>query len=114
MQFTVDKLTKEEVRKLEEVLQRETQPSAVGGLFWVEIPERYLAPVQKAHRESCGPHYFAIEIGEDFISFEFLVRNFNRVRCDCISPATPEQKIFLLDLAKKLFALAGVKMERRG
>jgi len=114
MQFKVDKLSKDEVKRLEEVLQQKTRPSPLGGLFWIEIPFEKLAPVQKEHLKSCGPHYFAVELGEDFISFEFLVRNFNRVRCDCITPATPEQKLFLLDWAKRIFALAGVEMQGRG
>ncbi len=111
--FTVDKLNREEVLRLEEVLREKARPSPLGGLFWIEIPEEILAPVQKKHQKSCGPHYFAVEIGEDFISFEFLVRNLQRIRCDCISEATPAQKVFLLEKAKEIFALAGVEMQKR-
>jgi len=110
--FTVDKLKAEEISRLESILRQKAKPSPLGGLFWIEIPEEVLAPIQKKHAESCGPHYFAVEIGEDFISFEFLVRNFQRVRCECISPATPAQKVFLLELAKKIFSLAGVEMRK--
>ncbi len=110
--FTVDKLSPEEISRLESVLQQRAKPSPLGGLFWIEIPEEILAPIQKEHTHTCGPHYFAVEIGEDFISFEFLVRNFQRVRCDCISPATPAQKVFLLERAKEIFSLAGVEMQR--
>lgn len=114
MQFTVDKLKREEVKRLEEVLLKVTRPSPIGGLFWVEIPPEKLSPIQKEHQQSCGPHYFAVELGEDFISFEFLVRNFNRMRCDCIRPATPEQKLYLLEVAKRIFQMAGVEMQGRG
>ncbi|NPA49801.1 MAG: hypothetical protein GXO20_07440 [Thermodesulfobacteria bacterium] len=110
--FTVDRLSPEEISRLERVLKQKTQPSPLGGLFWIRIPEEVLAPVQKEHAQSCGPHYFAVEIGEDFISFEFLVRNFQRVRCSCMSPATPAQKVFLLELAKEIFRLAGVEMQK--
>lgn len=109
--FVVDALTKEEVRRLAQVLPQYTQPSPVDGLYWIPLPEEVLAPVQKAHVD-CQPHYLAVELGEDFISFEFLVRNFQRVRCDCICPATDPQKLFVLELAKKIFASAGVQMRR--
>ncbi len=109
--FSVDKLSKEEVKRLAEILPQFTKPSPLDGLFWIPIPEEILAPVQKAH-VSCQPHYFAVELGEDFISFDFLVRNFQRVRCDCITPATNQQKLFLLELAKRIFSAAGVEMKK--
>ncbi|OAG26703.1 hypothetical protein TH606_10930 [Thermodesulfatator autotrophicus] len=109
--FVVDNLNREEIAKLEKVLQEKTRPSPIGGLYWIEIPENILAPIQLKHKE-CGPHYFAVEIGENFISFEFLVRNFKSMRCECIAPATPAQKIFLLEKAKEIFTLAGVPFHR--
>ena len=109
--FLVDNLNPEEIKKLSSVLPQFTQPSPVEGLYWIPIPEEILAPIQKAHTH-CQPHYFAVELGEDFISFEFLVRNFHRVRCDCIAPATNQQKLFLLELAKKIFEKAGVSMRK--
>ncbi len=109
--FSVDHLSKEEVSRLAKALPEFTKPSPLDGLFWVPIPEEILSPVQRAH-VSCQPHYFAVELGEDFISFDFLVRNFQRIRCDCIAPATNQQKLFLLELAKKIFATAGVEMRK--
>ncbi|WP_022852542.1 hypothetical protein [Thermodesulfatator atlanticus] len=109
--FTVDKLSREEVAKLKEVLDNFAKVSPIGGLYWIEIPEEFLAPIQKKHRE-CAPHYFAVELGEDFISFEFLVRNFASLRCECIAPATAQQRVFLLEMAKKIFSLAGVPMQK--
>ncbi len=109
--FVVDPLTQEEIRRLAQVLPQYTKPSSIEGLYWIPLPEEFLAPVQKEHKD-CQPHYLAVELGEDFISFEFLVRNFQRVRCDCICPATNPQKLFILELAKKIFASAGIPLKR--
>ncbi len=109
--FSVENLDKDEVRRLREALKAFTKPSPIEGLFWIPIPEEVLAPIQRGH-VSCQPHYFAVELGEDFISFDFLVRNFQRIRCDCITLANNQQKLFLLNLAKKIFEAAGVKMRK--
>ncbi len=107
----IDKLTKEEIFRLKEVLPHFTQPAVVDDVYWIPIPEELLTPIQLKHKE-CQPHYFAVEVGENFLNFEFLARTFQRVRCACMAPATPEQKLFLMELAKKIFTAAGVEIRR--
>ncbi len=108
--FVVDKLTQEELKRLREAVSNFAHPGALDDIFWIPIPEHLLTPIQAAHKE-CQPLFFAIEFGENFISFEFLARTHHRVRCDCISPATPQQKVYLLEIAKKIFQTANVEMK---
>ncbi len=108
--FVVDHLKKDELKRLRSIIKDFAYPSALDDIFWIPIPEHLLTPTQAAHKE-CQPHFFAVEFGQDFISFEFLARTHQRVRCDCISPATPQQKVYLLELAKEIFAKAKVRMK---
>ncbi len=107
----IDGLCQEELERIKTVLPKFSQPALIDDIYWIPIPERLLTPTQLEHKE-CQPHFFAVEIGEDFVSFEFLARTHQRVRCACISPATPEQKVFLMQIAQEIFSAAGVEMKR--
>ncbi|MBI4766129.1 MAG: hypothetical protein HY787_16275 [Deltaproteobacteria bacterium] len=100
-QFLVDEIPRRQMEEIEVYLKEKTVSSGMKEIFWLEIPERLLSPVQEEHK-ACGPHYLAIETGQDFIKFEFLVRCRNRLRCDCVQYATPPQETYLMDFAHTL------------
>ncbi len=108
--FIVDKLSQKKLERLREAANNFAKPGALNDIFWIPIPEHLLTPTQAAHKE-CQPFFFAIEFGEDFVSFEFLARTHHRIRCECIAPATPPQRVYLLEVAKKIFKKAQVEMK---
>jgi hypothetical protein len=100
-QFLVDEIPHRQIEAIEDYLKKKTIPSGLEKLFWLEIPEELLSPIQYEHKD-CGPHYLAIELGQDFLKFEFLVRSCRRLRCDCVQYVTQAQENFLLNFACNL------------
>ncbi len=107
-QLLIDEIPRRQMEEIEVYLKEKTVSSAMERIFWLEIPERLLSPVQEGHK-TCGPHYLAIETGKDFIKLEFLVRCRERLRCDCVQYATPRQETYLMDFAQALIQALDLK-----
>jgi hypothetical protein len=107
-QYLLDEIPKEGMKRVREYLQARSLPSGLEEIFWLELPSDLLDPVQWEHR-TCGPHYLAIELGKDFIKFEFLVRACNTFRCDCLQYANPAQENFLIQFAHTLIETLDLK-----
>jgi hypothetical protein len=60
-----------------------------------------LSPEQFSHVD-CRPFRFAVELGDDFVRFEFLIRSRETMRCSCIGYATRVQRDFILAFADRL------------
>ena len=107
-QFLVDEIPRRQMEGIRLYLKEKTVSSGLEEIFWLEIPEKLLSSVQEEHK-SCGPHYLAIETGQDFIKFEFLVRCRKRLHCDCLRYATPRQESFLMEFARGLIQALDLK-----
>jgi hypothetical protein len=107
-QILLDEIPKKEMEPVRDYLRTQTWPSGLEEIFWLELPADLLGPVQWEHR-ACGPHYLAIEVGKDFIKFEFLVRARNKFRCDCVRYANPAQENFLIRFAQTLIEKLDLK-----
>ena len=100
-QYLIDEIPKKEMEKVRDYLKERTIATGLKEIFWLELPQDLLSPLQWEHR-TCGPHYLALETGKEFIKFEFLVRAQNKFRCECIQYATPDQETYLLRFAHAL------------
>lgn len=100
-QFLVDEIPHHQMEEIEIYLKEKTVSSGMEEIYWLEIPDELLSPIQEEHK-SCGPHYLAVETGRDFVKFESLVRCRKRLRCDCVQYATPRQEGFLMEFAREL------------
>ncbi len=100
-QYLIDDLTREERANIESFLKRTLQPAAIEGLFWLPVPPDLWSAAQQGH-DSCGPFHFAVELAEDSLRFEFLVRSETNLHCSCIAYATPAQRQFVLNYIDRL------------
>jgi hypothetical protein len=100
-QYLLDEIPAGPMTAIKVYLKERTLSSTLDEIFWLELPENLLSPLQREH-QACGPHYLAIEIGKGFIKFECLVRSQEKFRCDCIQYATAPQEAFLLEFAHSL------------
>ena len=100
-QYVVDELRADEVEKIKEYLDKYCDLSDMVGLYWLKIPGDILSPTQYEHK-SCRPHCAAIELGDKWVKFEMLVRSRQRIRCECVSYATTQQRTFLLSFVDNL------------
>jgi hypothetical protein len=94
-QFVIDELSREERDNLESYLKRTVKQGPVEGMFWLELPPDLWGAAQQGH-EDCGPFCFGVELAENRLIVELLVRSESNLHCSCISYATPAQREFLL------------------
>ena len=102
-QLLINELSRDEALKIKEFLDANSRAGAVQGLYWLMLPETLLGEAQIGH-ESCGPFALAIEAGDDFVSFELLVRSESNLHCSCTKYATPGQRDFLVAFMERMVA----------
>jgi len=95
-QYLIDELRLEDYEKIKTYLDDNIKNSPVAGLYWIPLAPELLADSQAAHPE-CGPHHFALELLEDRIACELLIRAEQIIRCSYIGYATREQRNWLID-----------------
>ncbi|RJR46840.1 MAG: hypothetical protein C4567_01675 [Deltaproteobacteria bacterium] len=100
-QYVLDEIGRKDLPRLRDYLKEHAQASSLEGIWWVDLPEDLLNPEQYAHQDH-RPFRFAVELGDDFLRFELLIRSRETMRCSCIGYATPGQRNFILAFADRL------------
>jgi hypothetical protein len=96
-QYVIDELRAKDYSALKNYLARHFVADPMDGIYWIPIDSEILTETQKRHRD-CRPHYFAVELDENRMACELLVRTQNIIRCDCIRYATETQRNWLIAL----------------
>jgi len=102
-QFVIDELSPMERDNLDSYLKRTLKPGPMQGIFWLELPEDLLGDSQRGHEE-CAPFYLAVELEENRLCFEMLVRSKTNLHCTCIAWSTAAQRQFVLDFIDTMLA----------
>ncbi len=100
-QYVIDELSPMERDNIDSYLKRTLQQGPMVGLYWIVLPPDLLSKAQQGHDE-CGPFYFGVEVENEKVKFELLVRSNANLHCDCIAHATPVQRQFVLDFVDKM------------
>ena len=100
-QILIDQLSREERVNIESYLKRTMRPGPLSGIYWVEVPRDLLSGDQLAHKE-CGPYFFAVELADESVTFELLIRSQSNLHCSCIAYASPAQREFVLRLVDRM------------
>jgi hypothetical protein len=95
-QYVIDELRPQDFNRLKDYLDRYTNAAGIVGMYWLELENTLLTPVQADHRE-CSPHVFALKLENTCLTCEFLVRTQKHIRCDCMAYATQDQRNWLID-----------------
>lgn len=107
-QILMNELTSDEIQKAKEFLAATGRAGGVEGLYWLPIPQEMLGEAQEGH-DDCGPFSFAVEVGDDFVSFELLVRSESNLHCSCTCYATVAQRQFLLATMDRMAGEQGIR-----
>jgi hypothetical protein len=102
-QYFIDEIARADLPRIKNYLNDRAKTSGLEGIWWVELSKDQLAAPQAAHPE-CQPHCFAVELGRNFLKFEFLIRSRQTMRCSCIGYATPPQREWIMNFADTLVA----------
>jgi hypothetical protein len=108
-QYIVDQLRFTDFEKIRACLDQRYGPAAMGGVYWVPLEPGRLSATQTAHVE-CQPFFAALELVEDRLSLELLIRTRGRIRCGCIAYATEEQRAWLIQMVDDMMLQLGVSV----
>jgi len=108
-QYVIDQLRREDHRQVKTYLDAHFHGSGMEGLYWIPVDPGHYSPVQAEHTD-CQPYFFAVELTEDKISCELLVRTRQRVRCGCIAYATRDQRNWLIDCMDAILEKLGISI----
>lgn len=95
-QYVIDQLRPGDYGRLKDYLDAEFGDSGVEDLYWAPLDPELMGPEQADHTD-CHPLCFAVELMEDRLSCELLIRTRSRIRCSCIAYATREQRDWFID-----------------
>ena len=101
-QYVIDEIRPQDHQKVKQYLDAAYGPAEMGGIYWVPLAADVLTDIQLAHTE-CQPFYFAIELEENRLALELLVRTKKRIRCTCIGYASRDQRIWVIEVVDAIF-----------
>ena len=84
-----DQISLQALENVENKLTSLGLASSIPGIFWLPISNEFLTETQKEHAKDCGPYMLAVEITDNSLILETLVRASNRLHCNCMEPALP-------------------------
>lgn len=105
--LVIDELRQDDMDKLAQHLGQALLPSAMEGVYWLELPADLLSGEQLEHKD-CGPHRVALVLEDDSLRLELLVRASNSLRCKCTDYVTPQQRVFLINYMDRLIEELGL------
>jgi hypothetical protein len=101
-QYVIDEIRPGDHARIKTHLDEHYGVTGFEGLYRLPIAPEWLSKHQKDH-DDCGPHYFALELFEDRLVCELLVRTNQRIRCDCFQYATKDQLNWLIQVVDNVF-----------
>jgi hypothetical protein len=100
--YRIEDLAPEHVQRLARALDARGLGSGMEGLYWLPLPPDLLGAEQMEHAPECGPHVLSLELLDEGLSLELLVRARGRLRCSCVAYATPAQRAWGMDTVDAL------------
>ena len=107
-QYVIDELRPEDHEKIKAWMDEHLETAPLGGLYWLPLEEALLEELQREHLQ-CAPHFFALELLDDRLCCELLVRTRKRVSCNCMAYATERQTLWLMAQIDAIFAQTGTQ-----
>lgn len=90
-----------ECDNIDSYLKRSIKRGPMIGLYWLQLPDDLLSTTQLEHKEH-GPFHLAVELTNNAVKFELLVRSQVNLHCSCIAYTTAIQRQFVLDFIDKM------------
>lgn len=100
-QYVFDQLREDDYHRIHEYLKENGEETVFKEVFWLHVPEDLYTGTQKEHPE-CHPFYFAVNLSQDKVDFELLIRSRQILRCSCIRYADRRQRDYIMDCADRM------------
>ncbi|MFV0420697.1 hypothetical protein [Oleidesulfovibrio sp.] len=108
--YVIEDLTEEDIKAVTTRLKAMELGAGLDGLYWLPVPEQHLNEVQQGHQKKCGPFAMALEVLEDSMRMELLVRARNMLRCECIAYAPPALQTHMTGYMDSLLSELGIQV----
>ena len=95
--YTIDQLEETDIAAINSRLLDMDLQAGLEGVYWLPVPREMLTPAQAEHFDSCGPYCLALEVEENAVHMELLVRGMGRISCGCLSFASQELRNSMID-----------------
>ncbi|VBB46206.1 conserved hypothetical protein [uncultured Desulfatiglans sp.] len=99
--YLLDEIPSAHLERIKGFLDQNALHSRVDEIYWVQLPDDLLTAEQYSH-QACRPHVFAVELGPDWVRFEFLIRSLHTMRCTCPGYCTEPQRHFVMHFADNM------------
>lgn len=99
--YVLDELSGSAMEKIRRFLHQNAIKSPMSQVYWIRVPEDILSQTQHSHKE-CSPHVLAVELGKDWVRFEFFVRSLQNLRCTCPGYCTAIQQEFVIGYVNRM------------
>ena len=106
--IVLDEITSSDMLKIKEYLDEVAIQSSLEGLYWVDLTADLLDARQTEH-EACQPYRFAIELLDDAVHLELLIRSANTLHCSCIDYATTQQREMIFRFGERMLETCGAR-----
>ncbi len=106
-QYVIDELRLPDHEKIKSYFDEKYGHSGIDGLYHVPVKKEILSHVQAEHVD-CQPFVFSIQLDENRLSCELLIRTQNKMRCDCMNYANESQFKWIISLVDSIFIELGV------
>lgn len=106
-QYVIDEIRPKEHHAIKQYLSATYGSAEVSGIYWVPLAAEILTETQRKHTD-CQPFFFAVELENERLALELLVRSKNRIRCACIGYASREQRIWIMEAVDAIFEKLGI------
>jgi len=103
-QYVVDQLRPADYEAVKAYLDENFESSSVEGIYWIPLDQGILTEVQ------AEPFYFAVDLEQNFMANELLVRTKSKMRCSCMGYATEKQLNWIIQFVDGVFDKLGIKV----
>ena len=108
-QYVIDQLRPADYEAVKAYLDENYSSSIVKGIYWIPLDQSMLTELQAEHTE-CQPFYFAVDLEQNFMASELLIRTQNKMRCSCMSYADEKQRNWIIQFADAIFDRLNIKI----
>ncbi len=106
--YTIDQLEDAEIAAVNTRLTSMELQAGLEGIYWLPVPRNMLTPLQVEHEGQCGPYCLALEVEDNSLHLELLVRGMGRIRCGCIAFAAPALRDHMIAYLESMLTELGV------